>query len=443
MNLIKTVAFYTLGCKVNQYETDSMKKKFEKNGIEVVEFDEKADIYIVNTCTVTNIADRKTRNILRRAKKNNPKSILVATGCYAQTDKEVIKEIEEVDIILGNQEKKDLYDIVTKRYSEKNYEEVHNIFDVKKYEEMSFSACREMSRAYIKIQDGCNNFCSYCKIPFARGRNRSRNLISIREEVKNLAKEGFKEIILIGINLGAYGEDLAENISLEDVIEEVSKYDEIKRIRLGSVYPDKISDRFIEMMKKNNKLMPHLHLSLQSGDDEILAGMNRIYNTKYVKEVLKKIRKNVKDIVFTGDVIVGFPGEKEKNFENTYEFIKEIKFSDLHIFKYSDRENTKAATYKNKVKGEDKKKRAERLEKLREEMYNEVRQEQIGKQVEILVEEILEGEGIGYTKSYLKAKIVDYKGSVNNIEKVLVKEIKKGMLICEKKGTIEKTKNKI
>ncbi len=443
MNVIKTAAFYTLGCKVNQYETEAMKKSFEKNGVKILAFEENADVYIVNTCTVTSIADRKTRNILRRAKKNNPKAILVATGCYAQTDKDVLKNIEEVDMILGNKEKKELYNIIEKKYCEKNYEKVNDIFEVENYEEMNFSVCREMSRAYIKIQDGCNNFCSYCKIPFARGKSRSRKLDSILEEVKSLAEEGFKEIILIGINLGAYGEDLEEKMDLEDVLEQVTQYSGIKRVRIGSVYPDRISDKLIELMKKNKKIMPHLHLSLQSGDNKILNKMNRAYSSDYVKKVLKNLRDNVGDIIFTGDIIVGFPGEEDENFENTYNFIKEIEFSDLHIFKYSDRENTKAAKYKEKVSGEKKKKRANILEKLREDMYNDIRNRYLGKEMEILVEEIIGNEATGYSRNYLKVKIIDYKGSVNDIEKVVVKQIKKGMLVCEKKGKNKKAQNKI
>lgn len=440
MKLIKTAAFYTLGCKVNQYETESIKKIFLDKGIEIVNFEEAADVYIVNTCTVTSIADRKTRNILRRAKKQNKYAILAATGCYAQTDAEELKNIEEIDIISGNIEKSELYNIIEKFIAEKEkqnknkFQYVKNIYSEEIYHELDFSVYREMTRAYIKIQDGCNNYCTYCKIPYARGKNRSRSLENILKEVEILEKEGFKEIILIGINLGAYGEDLnSEDIGIEDVIEKISEKEGIKRIRLGSVYPDKLTEKFIKILEKNKKVMPHLHISLQSGDDKILKDMGRQYNTQYVKERLNYIREKVPDILFTGDIITGFPGETKENFQNTYNFLKEISFSDLHIFKYSERKNTKAASFKMKVSPNEKNKRAELLEKLRDEMYNEVRKKFIGKDCFVLIEEVNEGEGLGYTENYLKAKVKDFKGSVNQIEKSYIKGIEKGLLSCEKK----------
>ena len=429
----KKVAFYTLGCKVNQYETESLKKQFVDNGFETAEFEEYADIYVVNSCTVTSIADKKTRNILRRAKKLNENSVVIATGCYAQTNGEELSKIEEIDYVVGNTDKNAIFSLIIKIEEEEALPKliVKNIFDEKIYEEIEFSTLREMSRAYIKIQDGCNNFCSYCKIPFARGGNRSRKLNSILEEVKTLAKDGFKEIILIGINLGAYGEDLEEGFTLEDVLENCCKVEGIERIRLGSIYPDKINDRFINLLKTEKKLMPHLHISLQAGDDEILKLMKRKYKRAEVIEVLSKLKREVPNIEFTGDVIVGFPHEKEENFLNTYKLIEEITFSDLHIFQYSDREKTLAAVYEEKVDSKIKKERADRLEILRENMYKQTRDKYLNREVKVLIEEIKHKKAYGYTENYIKVQINNFQGLVNEIKNIEIKELLKGMLIGE------------
>ncbi len=432
MNFRK-VAFYTLGCKVNQYETESLKKQFGDYGIETVEFEELADIYVVNSCTVTSIADRKTRNILRRAKRINPSAIVVATGCYAQTNAEELARIEEIDYVVGNSDKAALLKLVKSLEKDEKVSKllIKNIFDEDEYEEIGFSTLREMSRAYIKIQDGCDSFCSYCKIPFARGHKRSRKIESILNEVEELGSEGFKEIILIGINLGAYGEDLEEDINLEDLLEKIVKIEGIERIRLGSIYPDKISERFINLLKKEDKLMKHLHISLQAGDNEILKLMKRKYTREDVLSVLNKLKEEVSNIEFTGDVIVGFPHEKDGNFENTYNLIETIGFSDLHIFQYSDREKTLASTYKEKVPAPIKKERAESLEKLRNKMYDIIREEYIGKEVEVLVEEIKHNSAYGYTNNYIKVQINNFNGKVNEIIKVKINQLTKGMLTSE------------
>ncbi len=427
------VAFYTLGCKVNQYETEGLKKQFLDNGFNAVEFEEESDIYIINSCTVTSIADKKTRNMLRRAKKSNRNAIVIATGCYAQTNGKELSEIEEIDYVVGNTDKNAIFKLISKIEKEESLPKLilKNIFDEDIYEEMEFSTLREMSRAYIKIQDGCNNFCSYCKIPFARGKSRSRKPENIIDEVRELAKDGFKEIILIGINLGAYGEDLETEIFLEDILEKCATIDGIQRIRLGSIYPDKISQRFIELLKNEKKLMPHLHISLQSGDNEILKLMKRKYKREDVIKVLGDLKKSVNDLEFTGDVIVGFPHEKENNFFNTYKLIEQIGFSDLHIFQYSDRENTLAAIYEEKVDAKDKKQRADALEEIREKMYKETRMKYIGKKLSVLVEEIKHGKAYGYTSNYIKVRIDNYKESINEIVDVDIKGLEKGMLIGE------------
>jgi len=433
----KKIAFYTLGCKVNQYETESLKKQCKDYGLEIVEFDEKSDIYIVNSCTVTSIADRKTRNMLRRAKRNNKKAIVIATGCYAQTNAKDLEKLEEIDYVVGNTDKTGILKLIKKIEIEEESNKllVKNIFEEKIYEELEFTTLREMSRAYIKIQDGCDSFCSYCKIPFARGNKRSRRFESIIQEAEILANEGFKEIILIGINLGAYGEDLLnEDVNLEILLEKLVKINGIERIRLGSIYPDKINDKFINLLKNQEKLMPHLHISLQSGDNKILSLMKRKYTREDIIEVLNKLRKEVPNIEFTGDVIVGFPQEQEENYINTYNLIKEIDFSDLHIFQYSDRENTLASTYTGKISSAIKKLRADDLEKLRLESYENIRKKYIEQEIDVLIEEVKGIKAYGYTENYIKVEVNNYSMKTNKILKVKLNNLVKGMLTSEYKN---------
>ncbi|MGL5278661.1 MAG: tRNA (N(6)-L-threonylcarbamoyladenosine(37)-C(2))-methylthiotransferase MtaB [Cetobacterium sp.] len=432
----KKVAFYTLGCKVNQYESESIKNQLIKIGYEEENFENKADIYIVNSCTVTSIADKKTRNVLRRAKKMNPESIVIVTGCYAQTNSKELLEIEEIDFVVGNSNKSGLVDFIQDIENKKSKVLTENIFEERTYEEYEFATLREMSRAYIKIQDGCNNFCSYCKIPFGRGKSRSRSLDSICKEIEVLTKEGFKEFIIIGINLGAYGEDLDSDINLETLLETVVKLEGVERVRIGSMYPDKISDRFIEIMRENSKkLMPHLHISLQSCDNTVLERMRRNYGAELIQERLLKLRENVENMEYTADVIVGFPGETDEMFNNTYEVIKSIGFSDLHVFQYSDREKTLANTFTDKIDGNVKKKRAEILETLRKEMGKERREKYIGKELEVLVEEIKEdGCSYGYSQNYLRVKTSEATAGVNELVKVEISNLEKELLIGNEKG---------
>ncbi|MGL4671883.1 tRNA (N(6)-L-threonylcarbamoyladenosine(37)-C(2))-methylthiotransferase MtaB [Cetobacterium sp.] len=431
----KKVAFYTLGCKVNQYESESIKNQLIKIGYEEEEFENKSDIYIVNSCTVTSVADKKTRNVLRRAKKMNPDSVVIVTGCYAQTNSKELLEIEEIDFVVGNSNKSGLVDFIQDIENKKSKILTENIFEERKYEEYEFATLREMSRAYIKIQDGCNNFCSYCKIPFGRGKSRSRSLDSILKEVEVLTKEGFKEFIIIGINLGAYGEDLDSDINLETLLEAVVKQDGVERVRIGSMYPDKISDRFIEIMRENKKLMPHLHISLQSCDNKVLERMRRNYGAELIVERLSKLRDNVENMEYTADVIVGFPGETDEMFQNTYDVIKGIGFSDLHVFQYSDREKTLANTFTDKIDTNVKKKRAEILEGLRKEMAKERREKYLGKELEVLVEEIKEdGCSYGYSQNYLRVKTVEATSNVNELVKVNISNLEKELLIADEKG---------
>lgn len=429
MSFNKKVAFYTLGCKVNQYETESIKNQLIKKGYEEVSFEDKADIYIVNSCTVTSVADRKTRNMLRRAKKINPDGAVIVTGCYAQTNSKELLEMEDIDYVIGNTDKSGIVNFI-EDIENRTMEKLknHNIFLDSEYTEYEFATLREMSRAYVKIQDGCNNFCSYCKIPFARGKSRSRQKDNILKEITKLSQEGFKEIILIGINLGAYGEDLENGGNFEDLLRDILKIDGIERVRIGSVYPDKISDEFIEMFS-NSKLMPHLHISLQSCDDTVLKRMRRKYGSSLIEERLTKLRKAVPNMEYTADVIVGFPGETQEMFKNSYNLIDKIGFSGLHIFQYSDRENTLASTFEDKIDPKVKKERADELEKLKEIMAERERKKYLDKELKVLVEEEKDRYLYGYSENYLRVKFKGEATSLNNIVSVKIDSLEKEMLI--------------
>ena len=429
MSFNKKVAFYTLGCKVNQYETESIKNQLIKKGYEEVNFEDKADIYIVNSCTVTSVADRKTRNMLRRAKKINPNGAVIVTGCYAQTNSKELLEMEDIDYVIGNTDKSGIVNFI-EDIENRTMEKLknHNIFLDSEYTEYEFATLREMSRAYVKIQDGCNNFCSYCKIPFARGKSRSRQKDNILKEITKLSQEGFKEIILIGINLGAYGEDLENGGNFEDLLKDILKIEGIERVRIGSVYPDKISDEFIEMFS-NPKLMPHLHISLQSCDDTVLKRMRRKYGSSLIEERLTKLRKAVPNMEYTADVIVGFSGESQEMFENSYNLIDKIGFSGLHIFQYSDRENTLASTFEDKIDPKVKKERADELEKLKEIMAERERKKYLDRELKVLVEEEKDGYLYGYSENYLRVKFKGKATSLNHIVSVKIDSLEKEMLI--------------
>lgn len=429
MSFNKKVAFYTLGCKVNQYETESIKNQLLKKGYEEVSFEEKADIYIVNSCTVTSVADRKTRNMLRRAKKINSNGVVIVTGCYAQTNSKELLEMEDIDYVIGNTDKSGIVNFI-EDIENRTMEKLknHNIFLDSEYTEYEFATLREMSRAYVKIQDGCNNFCSYCKIPFARGKSRSRHKENILKEITKLSQEGFKEIILIGINLGAYGEDLKNGGNFEDLLKDILNIEGIERVRIGSVYPDKISDEFIEMFS-NPKLMPHLHISLQSCDDTVLKRMRRKYGSSLIEERLTKLREAVPNMEYTADVIVGFPGESQEMFKNSYNLIDKIGFSGLHIFQYSDRENTLASTFEDKIDPKVKKERADELEKLKEIMAEREKKKYLNKELKVFVEEEKNGYLYGYSENYLRVKLKGEATSLNHIVSVKINSLEKEMLI--------------
>ncbi len=396
----KTVAFYTLGCKVNQYETNAMKQKFIEKDYEIVDFEEAADIYVVNTCTVTNMSDRKSRQIIRRAKESNKNSLLVVTGCYAQVAKDELEKIEEIDIVIGNQEKKDIVTFVEEKQKEK-IEKVSDILYEKSFAEFGASTYTDKTRAVIKVQDGCDRFCSYCIIPYARGRIRSRKPEEVIAEIEQLAKKGIKEVVITGIHLASYGKEYKPHISLLELLKEINEIEGIQRIRLGSLEPTLMTKDFIEGLVKLEKICDHFHLSLQSGCDETLERMNRRYTAEEFEQGIKIIRDNFPNVSLTTDVIVGFPGETEEEFSKTYKFLDRIKFYKMHVFKYSARKGTKAAVMQNQITGEIKEKRSNKLIELSNKNQKEQNQKYIGKEIDVLFEE-QDGEYIkGHTTNYI------------------------------------------
>ncbi len=437
----KRVGFVSLGCKVNQYETNAMSQEFLEAGYDIVEASDVADIYIVNTCTVTNIADRKSRQMLRRMKEVNPSSIVVACGCYAQVGKDELNKIEEIDLIIGNNEKKDIVNIV------ENYQEnkmgqnliemdeldadvkqnnnsnaiISDVMHQKEYVEFGTTTYTEKTRAVVKIQDGCDRFCSYCIIPYARGRVRSRKLENIINEVEQIVEKGIKEVVITGIHIASYGKDFKNGVGLIDLLEELNKIDGLYRIRLGSIEPTIITEDFVNRLSKLEKICDHFHLSLQSGCDETLKRMNRKYTTYEFEKGVMLLRKCFPNASLTTDIIVGFPGETEEEFNITYDFLKKIAFYKMHIFKYSQRKGTKAAIMPNQIDGSIKEKRSKILIELsdkNEQMYNS---KYVGKVIEVLFEE-KDGEYYkGHTKNYIEVWSTG-ENLENCIAKVKVKE---------------------
>ncbi len=432
MNEVKKVAFCSLGCKVNQYETNAMAQKFIEHGYEVVEFDEYADVYIVNTCTVTNVADRKSRQMLRRAKEINKDATLVACGCYAQVAKEELKKIPEIDLIIGNNEKNDIIQIVENHIAQKGAEDlVSDVMYKLDYVELGTTTYTEKTRAVIKVQDGCDRFCSYCLIPYARGHIRSRKIENVIEEIKKVVEEGINEVVITGIHIASYGRDFkGENIGLIDLLEEINKIQGLHRIRLGSIEPTIITDEFVERLSKLDKICDHFHLSLQSGCTETLKRMNRRYTTEEFRDVTKRLRSKFPNAALTTDIIVGFPGETDDEFNTTYEFLKDIAFYKMHIFKYSQRKGTKAAVMPNQVDGKIKEERSKKLIELSNENEYNYNKKYIGKQVEVLFEE-REGEYLkGHTTNYIVVKHkTDKDNLINKIAKVTVSEAKQDCLM--------------
>lgn len=404
------VAFLTLGCKTNQYETNGMMQKFIEAGYEICEIDDKPDIYVVNTCTVTNIADRKSRQSLRKVKENKD-TLVVAVGCYAQVAKNELEKISEIDIVLGNKEKKDIVKYVEQyiefRKGSFPLEKIIDVADISKQKEFDEYGCityTEKSRTTIKIQDGCNNFCTYCLIPYARGRIRSRKKENILKEAKDIANQGIKEIVLTGIHIASYGKDFEEQYRLIDLLEDLNKVQGIERIRLGSIEPTLITDEFVKRLVNLEKICDHFHLSLQSGCDETLKRMNRKYTTKEFKEVVKRLRDNFPNCNLTTDIIVGFPGETEEEFNQTYEFLKDIAFYKMHVFKYSKRDGTVAAKMQNQVDGNIAEERSRKLIELSNENQSMYDKKYKGMEMEVLFEEKQGDFWVGHTRNYMVVK---------------------------------------
>lgn len=422
----RTVAFYTLGCKVNQYETNAMEQQFIQNGYKIVENTEKADIYVINTCTVTNMADRKSRQMLRRVKEINQSAVIVVCGCYAQVAKTELEQIPEVDIILGINEKNKIVQIVEEYLANQN--NIIEVADVSKQKEfLNFGdvTYTEKNRAVIKVQDGCNMFCSYCLIPYARGRIRSRKIENVVSEIKKIAKQGIKEVVITGIHVASYGKDFEnENIRLINLLEEINKIEGIERIRLSSLEPTIVDEEFAQRLSKLEKICDHFHLSLQSGCDATLKRMNRKYTTARYKEATEILRKYYPNANFTTDVIVGFPGETNEEFNQTYKFLKEIGFYKMHIFKYSPRKGTVAEKLPNQVDGNIKEERSKKLIELSNNMQNEKNSQYIGKTVKVLFEEYEDGYYKGHTTNYMVVKVPEKEqdGFIDNIKDVEITE---------------------
>ena len=420
---MKKAALHNLGCKVNAYETEAMQQLLEEAGYEIVSFHEKADVYVINTCSVTNMADRKSRQMLHRAKKMNPDAAVVAAGCYVQTKEEEAKQDLAIDILIGNNQKNELVHRLDEFFAEREEANAENaqkesdtnhqnkveaVVDINHepqcFEEMSLTKTAEHTRAFVKVQDGCNQFCSYCIIPYARGRVRSRKIESVLKEIRGLAKMGYQEVALAGIHLSSYGVDCEE--SLLHLIQEIHKIDGIRRIRLGSLEPQIVTEEFARELSSLEKICPHFHLSLQSGCDATLKRMNRKYTVAQYEEGCRLLRKYFTHPAITTDVIVGFPGETEEEFETTKAFLEKIHFYEMHIFKYSKRQGTRAAVMENQVPEEIKTKRSAELIALSERMSNEFRSYYLGREEEVLFEEPAEINGktmyVGYTKEYVK-----------------------------------------
>lgn len=429
---MKKAALHNLGCKVNAYETEAMQHLLEEAGYEIVPFTQKADVYVINTCSVTNMADRKSRQMLHKAKKNNPDSIVVATGCYVQTsEKEVLNDLS-VDIVIGNDRKHDLVRLLEEYSLDRVNDTVDDINDGKHdFEELFIDQTKEHTRAFIKVQDGCNQFCSYCIIPYARGRVRSRRFENVIAEVERLAANGFKEVVLTGIHLSSYGVDFEEAVGLLELIQAVNAVKGIERIRLGSLEPKIVTEHFASELSKLDKICPHFHLSLQSGCDATLKRMNRKYTTKEYERGCELLRKYFAHPAITTDVIVGFPGETEEEFEQTKAYLEHIHFYEMHIFKYSKRKGTRAAVMPDQVDEQIKAARSEKLIALGHDMSKEFRKFYIGKNEEVLFEEkAVIGDKeyfVGYTKEYVKvAKKTD-----ENLENQIVSGRISGMLTDE------------
>ena len=421
------MAFYTLGCKVNQYETEAMLELFEKEGYEKAETEDYADVYVINTCTVTHMSDRKSRQYIRRMKKKNPDAIIAVVGCYSQVSPEEILSIDEVNLVMGTNDRKKIVEEVKKIDASRKVSTVDDIMKVKAFEEIETNG---KTRAFMKIQDGCDRYCSYCIIPYARGRVRSRDLESIVKEVENLASNGYKEVVLTGIHVASYGKDIKDSdIKLLDVIKQINDIEGIERIRLSSVEPILFTDEFVEAVSTMDKVCPHYHLSLQSGCDETLKRMKRRYTTEEYKAIVDRLRAAIPNVSITTDVIVGFPGETNEEFDKTYEFLKDIELTHMHVFKYSPRKGTPAATMENQVDPSTKHDRSEKLLQLNEENFNKFGQKMLDKEFNVLFEQkVGDNKYEGLTENYVKVIVESDNDISEQILKVKIKDVKNEFL---------------
>lgn len=426
---MKKAALHNLGCKVNAYETEAMQEMLEQNGYEIVPFQEGADVYIINTCTVTNMADRKSRQMIHKARKMNPEAVVVAAGCYVQTAEMQEKLDPDIDIVIGNNRKQDLIRILAEYWKEETLhpEQVEELIDInhtKEYENLTLDRTAEHTRAYIKVQDGCNQFCSYCIIPFARGRVRSRKAQDVTDEVRRLAENGYKEVVLTGIHLSSYGMDLEKKEDLLHLIQSVHEVEGIERIRLGSLEPRIITEEFAETLASLPKICPHFHLSMQSGCDETLKRMNRRYTSAEYFEKCEILRSAFEHPALTTDVIVGFPQESEEEFEITRKFIEKVNFYETHVFKYSKRQGTKAAAMEDQIPEPVKGTRSAELIRIGKEHKKAFESWYIGKEIAVLFEEEIERDGqkiwVGHTREYIKVALQSDENLQNCIRKVQI-----------------------
>lgn len=430
---MKTVASHALGCKVNQYESEAIAELFQQKGYHIVNIEQPADVYIINTCTVTNFGDKKSRQLIRKVKRQNSDSIVVVTGCYAQTAPEEIMAIEGVNIIVGTKNRSQIVELVENYKKEKQPQNcVSEIMKEKEFEPLSIQKLENRTRAYLKIQDGCSQFCSYCIIPYARGAIRSRKPQDVMLEVNRLAQNGFQEVILTGIHVASYGKDL-KDVTLIEMIENVHTVEDIKRIRLSSIEPNLVTNEFVERLSKLNKVCDHFHLSLQSGCDKTLQAMNRKYTTEKYRQAVKILRSYMPFVAITTDIIVGFPGETEQDFLESYEFAKEIGFSKIHVFPYSPKKGTPAAVMPNQISNNVKGERSQKLISLSEEMAELFLCQFVGKDMSVLYEKQIEQNIYeGHTTNYMKVHTVCDQNITNKILKTTIKnkhgEIAKGIV---------------
>ena len=421
----KKVSFITLGCKVNQYDSDAMRTLFIHRGYKPVEHSEVADVYIINTCSVTSIGDRKSRQVIRKIRRNNPDAVIAATGCYAQVAPEELEKMGDVDVIVGHQDRNKIVDYIEEaEKSEKTVNAVKDIMSIREYENLTVDPEGEVkARAFVKVQEGCDNYCTFCIIPYARGRLKSRKQEDAVDEIKKLVEKGYREVVLTGIHLGNYGKDLRNGTSLSTLVSELLKIPNLLRIRLGSIESVELSDELINIIKNEKRVCHHLHLPLQSGSDAVLKSMNRHYRLRQYKDLIAMLREKIPNLALTTDLIVGFPGETEENFKETLNTLHELKFSAIHVFPFSKRTGTPAAMYPNQITNEEKKKRVHRVQELEKKISKEFRCEFLNKIVHVLAENKKEEYFEGFSDEYIRVTIKGENVKRGHLYSVIVEEV--------------------